>query len=231
MPSQEQVDELESLEAFYSGSEAVMLRLPEQDELSSSENVSLSAVVCAEDFAEADVRLRLDLSLPPDYPDGGMPPVFTLVGENLALEEVSLLCRQLDELWEADAGTPVLITWFEWLRMEAGPRVGGHGDSRVPSDARATAGQVEALRQAPVKPKVKDGKTPMQNNKKEKKERRQAKPTLQQRLAEIRQQRQVDEAADSIKDQKGATFVQLFGSSAEPQLLSFKPLFKEKRDN
>ncbi|KAL8566778.1 hypothetical protein ACOMHN_005729 [Nucella lapillus] len=62
--------------------------------------------------------LSLILTLPPNYPSKA-PPSFALSCVWLRGTQISALCRQLDELWEATPGMPILFSWIDWLEKES----------------------------------------------------------------------------------------------------------------
>lgn len=72
--------------------------------------------------AEGEVKhlppLRLQLKLPPDYPESSAPE-FQLASSWLDSEILSELCRNLDQKWQEAEGSPIIFTWAEALRYEA----------------------------------------------------------------------------------------------------------------
>ncbi|XP_025110620.1 E3 ubiquitin-protein ligase RNF14-like isoform X2 [Pomacea canaliculata] len=61
--------------------------------------------------------LTLDLTFPSDYPSHS-PPSFTVSSIWLSGNQLSLLCKHLDRLWEDNRGIPIVFTWVDWLEKE-----------------------------------------------------------------------------------------------------------------
>ncbi|KAK7100906.1 hypothetical protein V1264_023770 [Littorina saxatilis] len=61
--------------------------------------------------------MTLHLTLPPTYPSHD-PPAFALSCAWLRRSQLSVLCRQLDKLWEANMNMPVIFSWVDWLENE-----------------------------------------------------------------------------------------------------------------
>ncbi|XP_076439863.1 E3 ubiquitin-protein ligase RNF14-like [Babylonia areolata] len=62
--------------------------------------------------------LSLHLTLPPNYPSE-VAPSFVLSCTWLRGPQLSALCRQLDDLWEASPNMPIVFTWIDWLEKES----------------------------------------------------------------------------------------------------------------
>lgn len=59
--------------------------------------------------------LLLECTLPVSYP-ASAPPLFTLSCSWLGASQLSSLCKELDHLWEASPGQPVIFSWVDWLQ-------------------------------------------------------------------------------------------------------------------
>ncbi|KAL0994744.1 hypothetical protein UPYG_G00126600 [Umbra pygmaea] len=62
--------------------------------------------------------LVVNFELPADYPSYS-PPVYTLSSKWLSREQMSSLCKRLDDLWLENQGCVVLFTWIQFLKEEA----------------------------------------------------------------------------------------------------------------
>ncbi|KAJ7997213.1 hypothetical protein DPEC_G00226640 [Dallia pectoralis] len=62
--------------------------------------------------------LVLNFELPTDYPSSSSP-VYTLSSKWLSRDQMSSLCKRLDELCEENQGCVVLFTWIQFLKEEA----------------------------------------------------------------------------------------------------------------
>lgn len=61
--------------------------------------------------------LTLHLTFPPGYPSSD-PPAFALSCVWLCKTQISALCKQLDQLWEATPNMPIVFSWMDWLENE-----------------------------------------------------------------------------------------------------------------
>uniref|UniRef100_A0ACB8EJE3 E3 ubiquitin-protein ligase rnf14 n=1 Tax=Sphaerodactylus townsendi TaxID=933632 RepID=A0ACB8EJE3_9SAUR len=59
----------------------------------------------------------LNFEFPTDYPSTS-PPVFTLGTKWLSQEQLTALCKHLDNLWEENRGCVVLFAWVQFLKEE-----------------------------------------------------------------------------------------------------------------
>ncbi|CAH1267487.1 RNF14 [Branchiostoma lanceolatum] len=60
----------------------------------------------------------LHFQYPADYPSCSAPQ-FTLSCKWLTLQQLTLLCKHLDELWTENSGMEILFTWAQYLQEEA----------------------------------------------------------------------------------------------------------------
>ncbi|CAH1793750.1 unnamed protein product [Owenia fusiformis] len=62
--------------------------------------------------------LCLQVTLPQGYPNDAAP-IFTLSCLWLDSSQLTVLCQQLDRLWEGLATMPIIYTWIDWLEHSA----------------------------------------------------------------------------------------------------------------
>ncbi|XP_029527653.1 E3 ubiquitin-protein ligase RNF14-like [Oncorhynchus nerka] len=79
-------------------------------------------IVKGDKHTEYDVSflppLVLNFELPADYPSSSSP-VYTLSSKWLSRDQMTSLCKRLDELWGENQGCVVLYTWIQFLKEEA----------------------------------------------------------------------------------------------------------------
>ncbi|XP_047199249.1 E3 ubiquitin-protein ligase RNF14 [Hippoglossus stenolepis] len=77
--------------------------------------------------------LLLTFELPADYPSSS-PPSFTLTCSWMILSQLSALCSQLTDLYQATGGAVVLFSWAQFLREDALRFLEVHTHLELPSD-------------------------------------------------------------------------------------------------
>ncbi|KAA0201522.1 hypothetical protein HAZT_HAZT005410 [Hyalella azteca] len=63
-------------------------------------------------------RVYLHFCYPPNYPSEA-PPSFTLTCKWITKAQLSLLCCELDKLWEENKGSVIIYTWSQFIHDEA----------------------------------------------------------------------------------------------------------------
>ncbi|XP_062867361.1 E3 ubiquitin-protein ligase RNF14-like [Trichomycterus rosablanca] len=79
--------------------------------------------------------LVLSFELPADYPSTSAP-VFTLSSKWLSRQQLTALCKRLDELWLEKQGSVVIFTWIQFLKEEAVYFLGLQSPLKIPSNSR-----------------------------------------------------------------------------------------------
>ncbi|XP_034439482.1 E3 ubiquitin-protein ligase RNF14-like isoform X2 [Hippoglossus hippoglossus] len=77
--------------------------------------------------------LLLTFELPADYPSSS-PPSFTLTCSWMILSQLSALCSQLTDLYQATGGAVVLFSWAQFLKEDALRFLEVHTHLELPSD-------------------------------------------------------------------------------------------------
>ncbi|CAB1419896.1 unnamed protein product [Pleuronectes platessa] len=81
--------------------------------------------------------LLLTFELPADYPSSS-PPSFTLTCSWMTRSQLSALCAQLTELYQATGGAVVLFSWAQFLREDALKFLDVHTHLELPSDEHSS---------------------------------------------------------------------------------------------
>mmetsp|Transcript_37690 Transcript_37690/g.88745 ORF Transcript_37690/g.88745 Transcript_37690/m.88745 type:complete len:529 (-) Transcript_37690:310-1896(-) len=127
MEQQEELEaELEALESYFCGGNTeieidksklpqvfVTLRIDAQGLPSPMSLVAESKTLSFDHLPP----ITFTLSIPADYPES--PPRFDIKCMWLSLKQLSMLCRNLDEIAAENAGCPLLLQWALWLQDES----------------------------------------------------------------------------------------------------------------
>mmetsp|Transcript_21075 Transcript_21075/g.39197 ORF Transcript_21075/g.39197 Transcript_21075/m.39197 type:complete len:564 (+) Transcript_21075:56-1747(+) len=115
MANMQQVEELDSLEAIYDGSDEITIeRCAQQSEI---------GITCYHRSKPRTAFLRFRVKLPTGYlsEDTGcsVSPSFELESALVSVGRLSRFCQELDRLYGEQPDSPILFSWIEFLRIEA----------------------------------------------------------------------------------------------------------------
>ncbi|KAM9311593.1 E3 ubiquitin-protein ligase RNF14 [Gastrophryne carolinensis] len=111
-------DEFKRADTASGGEIQVCLELPTDFEVSVQSSASANAMV--ESFKNTVFFLPplvLNFEFPPGYPST-TPPIYTLSCKWLSPQQLTLLCKHLDDLWEENQGCVILFAWMQFLKEE-----------------------------------------------------------------------------------------------------------------
>lgn len=123
MANPEQVEELESLEAIYEGSEEVSIKRQSTHADAYDMDGAPNLIVYVRHETKKKVQLTFRIWLPADYlvecEVTSVTPIFELESSFFSKAQLSVFCAGLDQLFEDQSPCPILFSWIEWLRTEA----------------------------------------------------------------------------------------------------------------